>query len=331
MSFTRVEQDGVEFYTRKSDGASGMSIIGLARLCGVSDKAIGLLLASIARSSVRSKQLKRFLGQDLYLEVKGPQGAKIIRADVCSAIIRYYAFESEVKNETAEYSHDKFADMGMEAWIQSITGWQAPAIAPEPTFEAVEKFINDRLPKNLVAASVEVDGVIKIIQNSGLTSAGLRIYFYLEMQMLKGQQPDIDTICQDLQIAPSTFKKWLPKIQAWSGVAKWLKLPTRRGPERIIQERLHRELGGNMEAYTPIGPVDLVTKTEIIEIKRVEEWKTALGQVLAKAQSFPDQAKRIHLFGESSKQLKKITNHCQALDVTVTFEKAEMTAAPCNG
>jgi hypothetical protein len=211
--------------------------------------------------------------------------------------------------------------MGMEAWIQSITGWQAPAIAPEPTFEAVEKFINDRLPKNLVAASVEVDGVIEIIQKSGLTSAGLRIYFYLEMQMLKGQQPDIDTICQDLQIAPSTFKKWLPKIQAWSGVAKWLKLPTRRGPERIIQERLHRELGGNMEAYTPIGPVDLVTKTEIIEIKRVEDWKTAFGQVIAKSQSFPKHAKRIHLFGESSRQLKKITEHCQTFDVLVTFEK----------
>jgi hypothetical protein len=306
-----------------------MSIIGLSRLCGVSDKAIGLLLASIARSSVRSKQLKRFLGQNLYLEVKGPQGAKIVRADVCSAIIRYYAFESDVKNETAEYSHDKFADMGMEAWIQSITGWKPTLPNPEPTREAIDKYINDRIPENFVASLVEVDGVIEIIQKSGFSATGLRIYFYLEMQMLKGQEPDIDQICQDLNIAHSTFKKWLPKIQAWSGVAKWLELPCRRGPERQIQLRLHKELGGDMEAYTPIGPIDLVTKTEIIEIKRIEDWKTALGQVIAKAQTFPKQTKRIHLFGESSKQLKKITNHCQVLDVMVTFEKvvSELMAA----
>jgi hypothetical protein len=331
MSFTRVERDGVEFYTLKSNGASGMSIAALARLCGVGRNSIHALLKAIHDNKTRSEWLKGFIGKPLYLTINEPGHAKIIRADVCFAIICYYAFESDREPEEAKYAFGKFGPMGIEGWIHEITGWKAPAIAPEPTREAIEKYINDQLPENCVASAVEVDGVIEIIQKSGFSATGLRIYFYLEMRMLKGEQPDLNQICQDLNIASSTFKKWLPKIQAWSGVAKWLELPSRRGPERQIQLRLQKELGGDMEAYTPIGPIDLVTKTEIIEIKRVEDWKTALGQVIAKAQSFPKHTKRIHLFGESSKQLKKITNHCQILDVMVTFEKvvleSEMVAA----
>jgi hypothetical protein len=76
-----------------------------------------------------------------------------------------------------------------------------------------------------------------------------------------------------------------------------------------------------MEARTPIGPVDLLTKTEIIEIKAIEDWKTAFGQVVTKGLSYPTHQKRIHLFGISSSILKKITAHCQPFDVLVTFEK----------
>jgi hypothetical protein len=331
MSFTRVVEDGVEFYTLKSNGASGMSIIGLARICRVDDKSIAYHLDQIARNKVRSKRLKHLVGKDLYLGISPETGAKIIRAEVCAAIIAYYAFESQKKTEEALYAFEKFAAMGIEAWIQSITGWKPSLPAPEPTFDSVEKFINDRLAKGLLAVAVHPEAVIELLQESGFSSAGLRLYFYLEMRALQSQTPDIDTICQDLKISRSTFKKWLPEVQDWSHCADWVKLPTRQGPERQIQLRLHKELGGKMEAHTPIGPVDLVTKTEIIEIKRVEDWKTAFGQVIAKSQSFPKHTKRIHLFGESSKQLKKITAHCQTFDVVVTFEKvvleSELAAA----
>jgi hypothetical protein len=101
----------------------------------------------------------------------------------------------------------------------------------------------------------------------------------------------------------------------------------RQGPERAIQERLHQELGGEMEAWTAIGPVDLVTPTEIIEIKRIEDWKTAVGQVLTKSQTYPQHKKRIHLFGESSQQLKKIISNCQAFEVVVTFELLNLKTA----
>jgi hypothetical protein len=74
--------------------------------------------------------------------------------------------------------------------------------------------------------------------------------------------------------------------------------------------------------------MDVLTHTAILRRRaagnlpsEIEDWKEALGQVIAKGQSFPKLTKRIHLFGESSKQLKKITQNCQTLDVLVTFEK----------
>lgn len=99
---------------------AGLGISGLARLCSVEDTTISRLLRNIARHLVRSERLQRFSGKDLYLGIKGPKGAKIVRADVCSAIIRYYAFESDAKTEEALYAYEKFADMGMEAWIPKI-------------------------------------------------------------------------------------------------------------------------------------------------------------------------------------------------------------------
>ncbi|MEG5049732.1 MULTISPECIES: hypothetical protein [unclassified Microcoleus] len=46
---------------------------------------------------------------------------KILRSDFCTAVIKHYAFEG---NEVAEYSLEKFADIGMRSWIQTVTGWQ---------------------------------------------------------------------------------------------------------------------------------------------------------------------------------------------------------------
>jgi hypothetical protein len=63
----------------------------------------------------------------------------------------------------------------------------------------------------------------------------------------------------------------LPQIHEWTHCADWLEIVSRRkGAEFEIQKRLHQELGGKMEAYTPVGPIDLITKTEAIEIKRNE-------------------------------------------------------------
>jgi hypothetical protein len=327
MSFTRVEQNGVEFYTLNATGESGMSIRGLARLCNVDDKTVSQLLRNSVRGLTRSKRLEALKDKEIYCGVRKARKANVIRAEVCGIVIGYYAFESRQKTAEAQYAFEKFAIMGIEGWIQNITGWKSGRPMIEATPESVIQYINAHLKPNLIAASVDVEGVIEIIKEAGFSATGLRIYFYLEMKMLQEEEPTLSTICADLNISPATFKKWLPQIQEWSGVAHWLDLTKRQGPERAIQERLHQELGGEMEAWTAIGPVDLVTPTEIIEIKRIEDWKTAVGQVLTKSQTYPQHKKRIHLFGESSQQLKKIISNCQAFEVVVTFERLNLKTA----
>jgi transposase-like protein len=218
--------------------------------------------------------------------------------------------------------------MGIESWIQGITGWQptvankpTPELTPEEKEEIAEAYLESQLEEGFVAAQIHPESVIAILRDSKFKTAGFKLYFYLEMAHIQERQPTVAEICQDLNISESSFRRWLPEVHEWSRCADWLQLKHREGPEREIQLRLHRELGGTMEAYTPVGPIDLVTTTEIIEIKRINDWKTALGQVFAKAYMFPRKHKRIHLFGDSSRQLKKITSHCHDLDVTVTFEK----------
>jgi hypothetical protein len=255
MSFTRVEQNGVEFYTLKATGESGMSIRGLARLCGVNNKTIADLLKSIVRGLARSERLKRFAGQDLYCGVKAPKGAKIIRAEVCSAIVRYYALDSGVKNETALFAFDKFADIGMQHWIQTITGWTALPPKQELTLESAEKLLKSRLEVGTTAVAVNIDLVLNMLRQNEFSADGLRLYFYLEMISLQNKTPDVATICQDLNIARSTFNKWLPKVHENTNCANWIEPTRRKGPEYVIQLRLHQELGGKMEAYTPIGPM----------------------------------------------------------------------------
>jgi hypothetical protein len=69
--------------------------------------------------------------------------------------------------------------------------------------------------------------------------------------------------------------------------------------EKSIRDRLHQNLGGQVEAPTKFGPVDLLTATELIEVKEFPDWKTGLGQILAKSSCYPSHTKRLHLFGRA--------------------------------
>jgi hypothetical protein len=121
----RVEEDGVEFFTVVETGESGMSYSGLARLSGVTQPAISTLVRDLIKGKA-PKRLKPWIGKDLHLMedfVKRGGKVKILRSDFCTATVKHYAFEG---NEVAEYSLEKFADLGMLTWIQGITGWKPP-------------------------------------------------------------------------------------------------------------------------------------------------------------------------------------------------------------
>lgn len=94
--------------------------------------------------------------------------------------------------------------------------------------------------------------------------------------------------------------------------------------ERQIRDRLQVELGGEAEVITAVGRIDLLTATEIIEIKNINEWKEALGKLLAYSAFFPEHSKRIHLFGKQDlAKLALAQATCSEFKITVTFETVE--------
>lgn len=95
-------------------------------------------------------------------------------------------------------------------------------------------------------------------------------------------------------------------------------------PEQRVRDRLLAELGGLKEVTTPAGRIDLLTETEVIEVKWLSDWKSALGQVMAYSGFYPKHQKRIHLFSDkpiSVDSIPHILETCVTLGVLVSFEK----------
>jgi hypothetical protein len=92
--------------------------------------------------------------------------------------------------------------------------------------------------------------------------------------------------------------------------------------EKQVQSRLAKSLGTvQREVQTLTGKIDILTAKELIEVKSVNSWKCAVGQVLIYSQSYPDRQKRIHLFGEASPDfLSLIRGCCAGFDIEVTWE-----------
>ena len=96
----------------------------------------------------------------------------------------------------------------------------------------------------------------------------------------------------------------------------------RTGVEAIYRDKLAAKSKGKTEVQTPDGRIDILTKREVIEVKSAAAWKHALGQVLAYGKHYPSHQKRLHLYGELSKdKLAQIKQQCKLYDVTVTWEK----------
>ncbi|PSP11697.1 MAG: hypothetical protein BRC56_00730, partial [Cyanobacteria bacterium SW_9_47_5] len=69
--------------------------------------------------------------------------------------------------------------------------------------------------------------------------------------------------------------------------------------------------------------IDILTERELIEVKSVKSWKSAVGQVMIYGQSYPERQKRIHLFGEASPDFfSLIRSRCAALDIEMSWEKS---------
>jgi hypothetical protein len=88
--------------------------------------------------------------------------------------------------------------------------------------------------------------------------------------------------------------------------------------EKDIQLRLQSELKGQIEVKTKFGFIDLLTDTEIIEIKNGKSWKHGLGQLCVYSKFYPDHQKRLHLFNiEKDKDIEKL---CEEFNIKITYE-----------
>ncbi len=75
--------------------------------------------------------------------------------------------------------------------------------------------------------------------------------------------------------------------------------------ENLIVKKLQRQIGGKREIKSSLGRIDLLTKSQVIEVKKAQRWLGAIRQVLCYSQDFPQLEKRIHLFGTNSKHYQE--------------------------
>lgn len=92
--------------------------------------------------------------------------------------------------------------------------------------------------------------------------------------------------------------------------------------EREVVERLLETLDNpDTEVETIYGYIDILTDTEIIEVKVAKNWKHSIGQILVYSKAYPTHNKRIHLFDMSDTlDIDSIKDVCDSFDIILTYE-----------
>jgi hypothetical protein len=97
--------------------------------------------------------------------------------------------------------------------------------------------------------------------------------------------------------------------------------------EKTIQKRLAQEIpDAKTEFYTAFGRIDILTPTQIIEIKSWKNWKHGLGQLIAYSPAFRDRTLRLHCFGEQTTTIRHAVFRLfdtLSIDIILTEEPQE--------
>ena len=311
MNITRVERDGVEFFTIDDTGESGMSEVGLARLCGIAPSSLHEFIKNMSLGWEHEKELNPRFRKVLSHKANLPKDAKprqnsnikILSATVCARTIEHYAFESKHKTAEALFTYRKFAEKGINAWIQEVTHWHGNAV-----------------PRTGIV--LDYDTIETLIENK-LDATAYRVYLILQKAVRMRVQLSAPEIMEQAKISRSGYSTAIGKLADANLLPDWCSIKRKRHPEREVRDRLQSQLGGQVEAYTRYGLIDLLTATELIEIKTVDRWKDAVGHILAKSNKYPNHAKRLHLFGYEEPILETINDVCDAWNIRVTFEKVD--------
>lgn len=98
------------------------------------------------------------------------------------------------------------------------------------------------------------------------------------------------------------------------------------GKEKIIQITLSQVVNGKMEVPCAYGRIDILTDDQIIEVKNVTDWKSAIGQITVYGLLYPRHEKRIHLFGSIRESRRDpIFTAAKELGIVATFTTGEAT------
>lgn len=155
LAVIRKEENGVEFFTVEATGESGMSRSGLARLCGVDESSIRGILKNLVRGKVRAESLEAILGKELeFGDNIGYKNAVIIRDEICSGIIEYYALDAQSPTAEAKFALRKFLRIGIRSWIQGVTGWNQLPVQQQDT--EVDVVDIEQLAEDLVGIIFEL-------------------------------------------------------------------------------------------------------------------------------------------------------------------------------
>ncbi|RGE43279.1 hypothetical protein DZC30_15805 [Comamonas testosteroni] len=82
------------------------------------------------------------------------------------------------------------------------------------------------------------------------------------------------------------------------------------------------ETNAQVEAHTPVGFIDLLCSTSVVEVKHLSKWKQALGQVLAYSTYYPKHSKILHLYssGIGSRDIEEQMFVCRNLNVDLRHQ-----------
>ena len=161
-----------------------------------------------------------------------------------------------------------------------------------------------------------------------LTSAEVDVLYYLKTVNRIGERISIpcSVIASDLNRDKSTASRAIQALKEKNWLPEWFEDQFREqdNAEAKIQKRLRAELGGEVEVVTAVGRIDKLTSSEVIEIKNIDDWKEALGKILAYSAFFPSKAKLIHLFGHANPAKLALAQSSSAdFGIVVTFEEIQ--------
>jgi hypothetical protein len=288
-----------------------MSESGLARLCGIAPISVHRFISSRSVAWDHEKELNPAFRKTIAFNAKHAKdfkpgqnlNIKILGATVCSRTIEHFAFESKYKTAEALFAYRKFAEKGINAWIQEVTHWHGNAV-----------------PRTGIVLDYST---IETLLDKKLDGTSYRTFLVLQKAIRMRVQLSADEIMQQASISRSAYSNAINKLADLNLLPDWCSIKRKKHPERDVRDRLQSQLGGVAEAYTKYGLIDLLTDTELIEVKAVDRWKDAIGHIVAKSEKYPTHKKRLHLFGPEAPILEHIETICDRLNIQVTYEKVE--------